>query len=121
MGRKTHESIGRVLSGRKNIVISSRKRYKPLVGAFLAHSLKKALSLAGNGEVFIIGGSQLYSETLPFAEKIYLTKVKGEFEGDTFFAEIKKDEWKEISKKTRKADEQNIYPLAWIVLERVKK
>ncbi len=121
MGRKTHESIGYILPKRKNIVISSQKKYEPLAGAFIASTFEKAILLAGDGEVFVIGGACVYKEVLPFAQKIYLTEVKGDFNGDTFFPEIKKEEWKEIFRETRKADEINPYPLVWTVLERIKK
>jgi len=121
MGRKTHESIGGILLGRKNIVISSQKEYEPLTGAFLASTLENALVLAEDGEVFIIGGAQVYAEALPLAQRFYLTEVEGDFEGDTFFPKIEKDEWKEISKETRRADERSPYPIVWTVFERIKK
>jgi dihydrofolate reductase len=98
MGRKTHESIGRVLPGRKNIVLSSQDGYKPFAGALLAPTLSEGLILAGDGEVFIIGGERVYSEAFPFASRLYLTEVLGEFFGDTFFPEFSRDEWKEISR-----------------------
>ena len=120
MGRKTHESIGHILPGRKNIVISSQKEYEPIAGGLLASSLEKGLTLADEGEVFIIGGARLYEEALPSAQKLYLTEVEGDFEGDTFFPEIREEEWKELFRETRKSDERNQYSLVWRTLERIK-
>lgn len=98
MGRKTHESIGHVLPGRKNIVISSQETYAPFPGAFLASTLKEAFVLAGDEEVFVIGGEQVYSEAFLFASRLHITEVFGEFSGDVFFHEFCRDDWKEISR-----------------------
>lgn len=85
MGRITHESIGRVLPGRVNIVITREPNYKAL-GCIVVHSLDEALrQTKGADEVFIIGGGQIYSEALPLADKLYLTYIDKEIEGDVFF------------------------------------
>lgn len=85
MGRITHESIGRVLSGRTNIVITSNPDYQSF-GCIVVHSLEEALKKSeGNDKVFIIGGEKIYKQALPIADRLFLTKVRGEFEGDTFF------------------------------------
>ncbi|MBI4452035.1 dihydrofolate reductase [Candidatus Woesearchaeota archaeon] len=97
MGRKTFESIGRPLPNRKNIVITSDRNYKA-EGCTVVHSLDDALRAAGDGEVMIIGGAQIYAEFLPKADKMYLTMIEKEFEGDAYFPEYSKDEWKEISR-----------------------
>jgi dihydrofolate reductase len=121
MGRRTHESIGRILPGRKNIVISSQKEYQPLSGGFLAKNLKEALKIAGRGRVFIIGGAQVYEEALPLAERIYATLINAEFEGDTFFPKLSPKEWKETIQKIHQADKENPYWFVWKLYERVKK
>lgn len=109
MGRKTHESIGRALPGRKNIIVSSQEKYIPVEGVFLARTLAEALVFAGEGEVFIIGGERVYSETLPFAARLYLTEVFGEFSGDTFFPEFDMNEWREISRENVPSAERVVF------------
>lgn len=121
MGRKTHESIGRILPGRKNIVISSQKGYRPIVGAFLAKNLKEALALAGRTRCYIIGGARVYEEALPLADRIYLTAVDHCFMGDTVFPKIYPKKWRKIRSKMHYADHDNPYQFAWKVYERVKK
>ena len=97
MGRKTFESIGGPLPNRKNIIITRDKNYKA-DGCVVVHSAEEALHAAGeNGEVMIIGGAEIYRQLLPKADKMYLTVIDGEFDGDAYFPEYSKDEWKEIS------------------------
>ena len=88
MGRKTFESIGRPLPGRTNIVITREEAYRP-EGVLIANSLENALEVArknkGNGEIFIIGGSQIFSQTLEKTDTLYLTVVDEEPEGDVFY------------------------------------
>lgn len=104
MGRKTHESIGRALPGRKNIVITRDRNYKA-EGCTIAHSLEDALQAAGDGEVFIIGGATIYTLALPLADKLYLTRVHTTIpDGDTFFTFTSAD-WKETSQETHPATE----------------
>lgn len=99
MGRKTHESIGKALPGRANIVISRESNYVS-EGTIIVHSLDEALRLAqnqpGNDEVFVIGGGEIYRQALPLADKLYLTVIDREIEGDTFFpdySDFKKVVW----------------------------
>lgn len=89
MGRRTYESIGRPLPGRTNIVVSRRPGFRP-EGCLAASGLEAALALcpAGEEEIFIIGGGQLYREALPIADRIYLTVVPLTVDGDAFFPEI---------------------------------
>jgi dihydrofolate reductase len=96
-GRKTFESIGRPLQGRKNIILTEQRNYR-IEGASVVHSLADALNLCSNeDEVFICGGGPLYQETISRADRIYLTVVHHIFEGDTFFPEIPA-EFAEISR-----------------------
>ena len=88
MGRKTHESIGRILPNRTNIIVTRDNEYR-VEGAKVVHSLEAAIELAkneeGSEEVFIIGGGQIYEQSLGEADKLYLTRVEGDFSADTFF------------------------------------
>ena len=85
MGRKTFESIGRALPGRRNIVISRNKAYEA-EGIELASTVEEALRLAGNvPEVMVIGGEQIFKTCLPMAERLYVTQINHAFEGDTYF------------------------------------
>lgn len=88
MGRKTFESIGKPLPGRTNIVITRDENYSP-EGAEVVHSIDEAVELAktkeGSDEIFIIGGGQIYSQSMDLADKLYLTIVEQEVEGDIFF------------------------------------
>lgn len=91
MGRKTYESIGRLLPGRMNIIITRNENYR-IEGAVVVHSLVAAYEAAGAApggeEIFVIGGGEIFSMALPQADKLYLTWVKKRIEGDTFFPEI---------------------------------
>jgi dihydrofolate reductase len=91
MGRKTFESIGRPLPGRKTIIITGKRDYRA-EGCMIAHSLRDALAeCTGADEVFISGGGEVYREALPIANRIYLTVLHREVDGDTRFPEIPED------------------------------
>lgn len=121
MGRKTHESIGRALPGRHNIVISRQADFQA-EGCDVVDSLDAALALVKDcEEVMIIGGAQIYQQALPLADRLYLTWVHHHFEGDTFFPTWSPEQWREISREQRAADEQNPYDLTFTVLERTEK
>jgi dihydrofolate reductase len=99
MGRKTYESLGRLLPGRTTVIVTRNKDFK-VEGALIAHSLQAALVLAaGDAEPFVIGGAELYKDGLALANKLYITEVKADFEGDAFFATLPKD-WQEISRES---------------------
>lgn len=97
MGRKTFESLPKVLPGRKNIVISSNAEYQAQ-GATVVTSVEKALQIADNEEVFVIGGGKIYAEFLPYADKLYLTEIDAECaDADTYFPHFNKSDYiKEI-------------------------
>ena len=98
MGRKTFESIGRVLPGRRTIVITRQPQWTH-AGVEAAHSLPEALSLAGPGdEVFVVGGGEVYAEAMPFAQRMVLTEVTESPEGDTWFPEWDHSQWHEVSR-----------------------
>jgi len=104
MGRKTFESIGRPLAGRKNIVVTRQADYRA-AGVITAGSLDEALRLAeGDDEVFICGGGAIYTQALPHAARIYLTVADFEIEGDTLFPCISSDDFMELSRERLSAD-----------------
>jgi dihydrofolate reductase len=119
MGRKTHEYIGRTLPGRTNIVLSRNKDFKVAEGSVLVHSFEEALSLKEvkeADEVFAFGG-EIYHQTMPQIQKIYLTRVHTKVKGDSFF-KYNPDEWTEVSREEHKKDGQNPYDYDFIILER---
>jgi dihydrofolate reductase len=98
MGRKTYESIGKPLKDRRNIVIS-RSKSLLIDGVEVVNSLDKAISIVDDSsEIFIIGGEQIYTISLPIATHLYVTKVNGDYNGDAFFPDYIQDEWKEIAR-----------------------
>jgi dihydrofolate reductase len=118
MGRKTHESIGRPLPGRKNIVVSRDPDYSS-PGCSVVHSIEQALAhTQAAAEVMIIGGAALYAETLPRAQRIYLTEVHAEFDGDVHFPAYDWTAWREHERVDHPADAVNLYPYSFVLLER---
>ena len=97
MGRKTFESIGRPLPNRRNIVITRNPDWQH-EGADTAGSLQQAADLAGDGEVFVIGGAQIYADALSLASRLIVTEIAGDFECDAFFPAIDSTTWKEVSR-----------------------
>ena len=99
MGRKTYESLGRLLPGRTTIIVTRNKDYK-VAGALIAHSLQAALMLCdSDSEPFVIGGAELYKAGLKLANKLYITEVHAEFAGDAFLPEIDLKQWQLSEKK----------------------
>jgi dihydrofolate reductase len=120
MGRKTFESFKKPLKDRTNIVITRNPDYKS-EGCIVVNSVQEALYYSERHhqeEVFILGGSEIYRQSMDVTDKIYLTEVHDEFEGDTFFPEIDKAKWKETSREDHEADEKNPHPYSFVVLER---
>ena len=114
MGRKTWESIGRPLPGRRNIVISRNPNFKP-EGCETADSIEAALELAAeHPEAMLMGGSSLYEQTQDIADTLYITEIHHVFEGDSWFPEIDQALWKEVSREAHKADEKNPYDYAFV-------
>jgi dihydrofolate reductase len=118
MGRKTWESLPGLLPGRRHIVITRDKAYRA-EACTVVHSLDEALSAAGDvPEVMIVGGGTIYEGMLPRADRLYLTLVDAELEGDTRFPEFDRALWREVSRESHPADERNQYPYTFLVLER---
>ena len=98
MGRKTYESLGRLLPGRTTVIVTRNKDYQ-LEGALIAHSLEDAVALCQNDdEVFLIGGAELYQDGLKLADKLYITEVDLTVDGDAFFPEFDLNLWQEASR-----------------------
>ena len=120
MGRRTWESIGRALPGRRNIVVSRAPGYRA-EGAEVVGSLDEAWrAAAGADEAFVIGGAQLYAQALPDTDRIYLTDVVGEPGGDTFFPALDAREWRETLLGEHPADGRHAHALRFLLLERVR-
>ena len=118
MGRKTFESIGRALPGRHNIVIT-RDRSWQFDGVDVAHSVDAAMKVAVNtDELMIIGGAKLYQQMLGCAQRLYLTLIDADIEGDTYFPVLNWNEWQEVENFLQPADGKNTYAMNFLVLDR---
>lgn len=120
MGRKTHESIGRVLPGRENIVLTRKQNYSA-PGCTIIHSvddIKKLNAERKDEELFVIGGAELFNHVLDFSDRLYITLIEDEFEGDTFFPEINQNVWNLVSKEKGIKDEKNPYNYYFMIYEK---
>ena len=118
MGRRTHESIGRPLPGRLNLVLSSNPRFLA-PGCVALPSLEAALAACAEvPEVMIVGGAALYAAALPLAGRIFLTEVAADAKGDVHFPAFERREWREVARETYPADEKNEFACDFVVLER---
>jgi dihydrofolate reductase len=120
MGRKSFEALGEPLKGRTNIVVTRNKNWQAN-GVQTAQTIDQAIILASQTdakEIFIIGGGEIFQAALPSADRIYLTRVHENFEGDAFFPEIKKEEWQLASNRDCEQDEKNPYAVSFQVWER---
>ncbi len=125
MGRKTYDSIGRPLPGRTNIVITRDSSWQA-EGVEVARTLAQAMTLgqlacaqADVDEAMVIGGEQIYRMTLPAADRLYLTEVQAEVEGDAFFPEFDVKDWHQVSEQLPEVTDT--HPYRFVVLERIKK
>ena len=119
MGRKTFESFGaKALPGRTNIIITRDESYQA-EDSIVVHSVDEALKAAGDvEEVIIIGGASFYEQMLPKADRLYLTFVQAELEGDAWFPEINNNDWNKVEKINNKKDKKNRYAHSFIILDR---
>ena len=114
MGRKTFESIGRPLPGRRNIIISRNPAYLK-EGCETCTDIDSALELVAHSEeAMLIGGSSLYRQTLDMAKNLYITEIHGKFTGDSWFPEISPDDWKEVWREEHEGDEKNPFAYAFV-------
>lgn len=117
MGRKTYDSVGKPLPKRRNIIIT--RQAISIEGCEVANSLEAALALCANeDEVFVVGGAEIYRQAIPLTDRIYLTVIDQDFDGDTFFPELNTKDWKETERENFEPDEKNKYRYAFITLER---
>ena len=119
MGRKTFESFGaKALPGRTNIIITRDQSYQAS-DSIVVHSIDEALKAAGDvDEVMIIGGASFYEQMLPRADRLYLTFVHAELDGDAWFPEINNSDWNKVEKTDHKKDKKNRYAHSFIILDR---
>ena len=123
MGRKTYESIGKPLPGRTNIVITRQADYQP-EGVKVVNSVEAARELAesvclidGQEEAMIMGGAEIYALALPHTDRLYLTEVHADVEGDAFFPEYDKSLWQEVAREDFAAEGPNPYNYSFVVYE----
>jgi dihydrofolate reductase len=120
MGRKTYESIPekfRPLPHRKNIIITRDQNFSA-TGATVVHSIQEAIEAAGNEELYIIGGAEIYRQAMSIADRIYLTEVDANIDGDTFFPNINLEEWHETTREPHEKDEKNPYDYTFVIFDR---
>jgi len=118
MGRKTYESIGRPLPGRTNLILT-RQPDLQTEGCSVVHSLNEARSAVPEAdEIMVMGGAEIYALLFNQAERLYITEIDAEFEGDAWFPEFDRSVWKEVFCESHQADEKNAYPYALRILER---
>ena len=119
MGRKTFESLGRPLPGRTNIVITRNASYRP-DGCLVADSIPAAIALCnGADEVFFIGGADLYRQAIPLADRLYLTEVDIESQGDAWFPEYDRSAFREVSRESHTGEKGDVLNFDYVVYERL--
>lgn len=118
MGRKTWDSLGRALPGRESWVLTRADGFAA-EGARVLASLDEALAAAGGRELMVIGGAEIYRQTLPWAQRLYLTRVHARVEGgDAYFPAFDPMQWRETSREAHPPDERHAYPYSFLTLER---
>lgn len=120
MGRKTYDSIAKPLPNRINIVVS-RTNDLNIPGCITVRSLKEALAAApDNQEIFVMGGAEIYDQFLPLAQKLYLTQIHHQFDGDIFFPKLAPSEWTEVERQNFETDDKNQYKYSFVILEKTR-
>jgi dihydrofolate reductase len=124
MGRKTYESLGKPLPNRTHLIISRNQDYQAPEGHYAFPSVEDAFIFCnkiGVEQLFIIGGGQIYKETINLSDVLEITEIEARPDGDTIFPEINPEIWKEVDKESFPADEKNEYPYAFVRYEKIKK
>lgn len=122
MGRKTFQSIGKPLTGRKNIIVTRNPHFE-VDDCIVVHSIDQGLAIArsnGEAEIFIIGGGEIFTQALPRADRIYLTMVHTVSNSDVYFPKFDETVWQLIDSQYYPADAENKYPMTFMILEREK-
>lgn len=121
MGRKTFESLGKVLPNRKHIVFSNNPDFKVNdENVEVVHSLLQIQEyIESEEEAFVIGGAMMYNFLMPYVSKMYVTEIEKEFEGDTFFPRIDDKKWKEISREKGPEDGENNFEYNYVVYQKI--
>jgi len=120
MGRRTFESVGRALPGRRSIVLSGDPGWSPPPGVERAHDFEEALALSGEAkEVFVAGGEAVYRLALPRADRLYLTCVHADVEGDRHFPSFSPEDWRLVEEEPHPADDRHPYPFTFRVYHRI--
>ncbi|MCM3162995.1 dihydrofolate reductase [Metabacillus litoralis] len=119
MGRKTFESIGRPLPGRVNIIVTRDQNYSQ-EGCLVLHSIEdiKELSEQTEEEIFVIGGAEIFQQILPYSDRLYITHIHHEFEGDTYFPKTNEEEWEMVKSEKGIRDEKNPFDYEFVVYEK---
>lgn len=119
MGRKTYESIGKPLPGRRNLVITRNRDYRA-PGCEVVHSLDAALAACPGADViFVIGGAELYRQALPRARRLEFTEIHAEFDGDTRFPQFASEEWRETARECHGTEAGAPFPYDFVRYERI--
>jgi dihydrofolate reductase len=121
-GRKSYESIGKPLPNRSNIVITRSKSYQA-PGAFVCHTFDEALDLAKKlehrGEIFVIGGAEIYRQSLPYVNRMYISEVKADFpDADVFFPKLNLEEWQCVERQEYQKSEFNEFEFDFLIWEK---
>jgi len=124
MGRKTFESFGKPLKNRKHIIVTRNQNYEYLhPDVSIVHNLADAIKIAERDqqhETFVLGGAEIYRQSIGLVDRLYITEIKSSFDGDAYFPEIDKEKWNKVSQQEFLPDEKNKYPYAFVIYERKK-
>jgi dihydrofolate reductase len=117
MGRKTFESLGKPLKDRTNVILSRTLQEAP-EGCELVKTIPEAIAKFGQDELMVIGGGDIYKQALEIADRLQLTEIDQAFDGDTYFPDFDRQEWKLVSREEGAQDDKNLLPYAFCVYER---
>ena len=125
MGRRNYDSIPekyRPLKGRTNIVVTRQKNYQVSDSVIVVNTIEEGIEIAKNKheeELFVIGGGEIYLQTINLADRLYLTEIKAKFDGDTYFPEFDREEWHEVSRRHHLIDDSHEYCFDYVIWERL--
>lgn len=117
MGRKTYDSLGRLLPGRTTVIVTRNQNYK-VEGAIVVNSLEAAIEASnGDNETFLIGGAELYKDGLKLANKLYITEIDADYDGDAFFPDFEDVEWQVVNRESHQSE--NGLSFSYITYQRI--